>query len=321
MMLTVILSIMYTSEDTRDHAANIISALATKNYFKIFIFGLAIYSVIFMLWRTLSGNHRDDLSELIARSRKDNLYPAFHQTINELKNLIFTIQNAKQGIDENDRKIIVESILDSAKKSAGEELLGEIKEKVGDDHRMKRIDDYFYDTRQRIINEISSLLRRGKVNLIIGILLAVFGVYILWSVLSMGSAPTAPLDPKYVKPDFIMEIYLPRVSMVLMVELLSLFFLRLYKLSHDHIKYYQNELTSLECKQVALMTAIAMKETESVKAIIQELSKTERNFILKKDETTVDLEKARLEKESHEAIFSKVSDLLGKAIPQQKPGH
>lgn len=78
--------------------------------------------------------------------------------------------------------------------------------------------------------------------------------------------------------------------------------------------YYQNELTSLELRMLALEIAALLPSSESVQQILQDLSKTDRNFVLKAGESTVELEKIRVEQQN---IRSSFDSLLAK-IPEFK---
>ena len=76
-----------------------------------------------------------------------------------------------------------------------------------------------------------------------------------------------------------------RVSIALFIQTFAYFFLRLYKTSLEDIKYYQNEITNIESRWLALATA--KDKPEFIKPAIDSLLKTERNFVLKKGESTL----------------------------------
>jgi pyrroloquinoline quinone (PQQ) biosynthesis protein C len=91
-----------------------------------------------------------------------------------------------------------------------------------------------------------------------------------------------------------------------------IFFLRLYKTSLDDIKYYQNEITNIESKWLALNAVMEDKDKTLLNIIVDYLSKTERNFILnlKKGDSTLGLERERLEKNE---VIELVKDALSTA--------
>lgn len=85
-------------------------------------------------------------------------------------------------------------------------------------------------------------------------------------------------------------------SIVIFFEFFAFFFLRLYKITQDDIKYYQNEISNIELKGFAAMTALASDDTSLLKPIIEQLATTERNFVLKKGETTIGLEREKMDR-------------------------
>ena len=103
---------------------------------------------------------------------------------------------------------------------------------------------------------------------------------------------------------------LPRLSFVFIIELFAYFFLRLYKEGLDEIKYFQNELTNIESKLISVEVAYITKNDKTMKESLSILAKTERNFILKKGETTVELERAKSESENMQNILKAIPTFL-----------
>ena len=92
--------------------------------------------------------------------------------------------------------------------------------------------------------------------------------------------------------------FIPRISIVFLVELFAYFFLNLYKSSLAEIKYYQNEMTNIEAQYTALLVALE-KDDDQLKAdILIQMAKTERNFVLSKGQTTVDLQQRTVDNET-----------------------
>jgi hypothetical protein len=154
----------------------------------------------------------------------------------------------------------------------------------------------------RLYREISDLGRRGNTNLLIGILTTVIGVCILVYVVYTS------VNDELGWNSGIHAIL--RLRIAVFVQTFAYFFLRLYKTSLDDIKYYQNEITNLESKWLALDAVIEEKDKALLKIVVDALSKTERNFILKKGDSTLGLERERLEKNE---VIELVRDALGAA--------
>lgn len=91
--------------------------------------------------------------------------------------------------------------------------------------------------------------------------------------------------------------FLPKIGFAIFIQIFSYFFLRLYKGNLEDTKYFQNELTNINSKISAIKMAYILEEKEKLISLIMDLSQTERNFKLLKEESTVNLEKAKIEKD------------------------
>jgi hypothetical protein len=158
--------------------------------------------------------------------------------------------------------------------------------------------------RTRLRNEISNLGRRGNLNLIIGGATTAFAIILLAYVSFSG--PTTATDWRERLP-----VYILRVSVALFIEVFSFFFLRLYRANLQEIKYFQNELTNIESRAMAIEFALLIDDKDIAKSLIEKLAQTERNFVLKKGESTIELELARTETQGWReatAIFSNLKE-------------
>ncbi|MNG20679.1 hypothetical protein D3C84_1049540 [compost metagenome] len=115
--------------------------------------------------------------------------------------------------------------------------------------------------------------------------------------------------------DLFKELFLsfaPRVMLVIFIEMFAYFFLRLYKQGLSEIKYFQNELTNVESKIIALEVCYLNSDSHAMATVIDALSKTERNFVLEKDQTTIEIEKSRLDTETTKGLMSMLQNLIKK---------
>lgn len=104
--------------------------------------------------------------------------------------------------------------------------------------------------------------------------------------------------------------FLPRISLTILIEVFSYFFLNLYKKNLEDIKYFQNEVTNLESQYLAILYAFEQNNGQVKAKVIEKLMDTERNFILKKDETTIELEKNRIDALSSNNTLSTLKDII-----------
>lgn len=143
---------------------------------------------------------------------------------------------------------------------------------------------YFYpDVRNRLETEIKDLGTKSYLNLGIGlgfsgIAIIVLGYPVFFSTISDGIQ---------------LLNMIPRVIFSGFSAFLAYFFLGLYRRNMEEIKYYQNELTNSDYKFMAFHHLINSGDKKEIAAGIMELLRTERNFILNKNQTTEDLEKMK----------------------------
>ncbi len=173
----------------------------------------------------------------------------------------------------------------------------------------------FDETRSRLLNEMSNLSRRSNLNLAVGTmttLLAGIGlIYIvLFQSLNFLGGGIPPTISDAALPWVVVSHYLPRLAVIVFAEIFAYFFLRLYKASLPDLKYYQNEITNVEMRLAALKAAILFRQNDSLAAVIESLSKTERNFTLKAGETTADIEKLKQESIDPNGLASGIVALL-----------
>ena len=67
-------------------------------------------------------------------------------------------------------------------------------------------------------------------------------------------------------PMLVVVYFVPRVTIVLVVEVFSYFFLNLYRTGLSDLKFYHNELTGIEARRVAMQFAARSDDKELVSA-------------------------------------------------------
>jgi hypothetical protein len=153
------------------------------------------------------------------------------------------------------------------------------------DARLKEIALPMRELHLRLSREVEALGRRANVNLLTGMGLAIAGFgALVWMLANL---------PDWTDPTRVAITQAMRFSLVLFVEIFAFFFLRLYRNNLDGIKYFQNELTNVQAREVALRTALTLERPDALDRAIDELLRTERNFVIKQGETTVEVERIR----------------------------
>ena len=105
-----------------------------------------------------------------------------------------------------------------------------------------------------------------------------------------------------------------RFSLVIFIEVFAFYYFRLYKNIMVDIKFYQNEITNIEMKLLALHAVEDKNDLDTLKILSSELIKTERNFVIDKNKTTIDIERYKQDTN----IFSSATENLVKLIKSIK---
>ncbi|CAM2064832.1 hypothetical protein SCOR_05625 [Sulfidibacter corallicola] len=163
---------------------------------------------------------------------------------------------------------------------------------------------------QRLEREIQRLNFHALINLGIGLLVAAFGLWFFWY---YGSLTDDTLSLRGIIENInlgdtnllilFLYVYLPKVAFSVLVEILAFFFLRLYLQHSSDIKNFQHELTNMQARLHALEVAQKDQNHAVLNVALKDMATTERNYVLSKGQTTVDLEKAKQNKELVDKII------------------
>jgi hypothetical protein len=234
-------------------------------------------------------------------------YDRLSTELKELKSY-FTQQQIGLGIDDKTREDILQALKKELAAATGNQLLVAIEEKYAPavirQTEYNRLLGDFDALKERLNIEVQSLNRRANSNL-------AFGSVLTFVAMAGLTYVVLKAEVNYQDVTSVLHYYIPRLSFVIFIEVFAYFFLKLYKSNLSDTKYYQNELTNIESKIISLKSALLNQDKSAAKAIIIELSKTERNFVLKKGESTVDLEKAKLDVKQIKEILDLGTSLIG----------
>ena len=214
------------------------------------------------------------------------------------------------AITEEQKAEFIDSLSAKIKEAAASDLLDSIKEDVRKQVKIDRfewvsdkISKIFTRTIDRLRGAIEDQYKRGTINLAIGIIITIIGLAVLgYYVSELKIDPANPINTA--------QVFFPRLSLVILIEVFAFFFLKLYRASLIDVKYFQNELTRFEAKYIALWAAYQEEDRAMFEKILEILARTERNVILEKGQSTIDLERERSEKET---MFKVIDSLSGAA--------
>ncbi|MGE8538935.1 MAG: hypothetical protein ACN6NI_06595 [Acinetobacter sp.] len=260
------------------------------------VFWLLIFITLLTLIFPLFANYLNNAQQ--NNSNEHSIPKRLQYLENDFENFKNHNLESMLKISDEEKSLILSKLNDQLESNITNEYLIKLEERL----KIKEIYTLTQPSLDRIRQEISSLARRGTVNLFIGITLSILGVFYL-----IATIPNITLYTDY--PNLI-SYFLPRVLIVIFIEFFSFFFLNLYKKSLDEIKYFQNEMTNLEGKYLALHLAKQSGNFKLLSNALDTLLKTERNFILKKDETTIELEKNRIEAQNSNNTIQSLKDII-----------
>ncbi|QDG38432.1 hypothetical protein FJN14_08225 [Alteromonas mediterranea] len=236
----------------------------------------------------------------------------FERQNKELRNKIDKIINQIQKGDgteglfnKDDKQKILDRIQNKLESEALQDYQAKLQALTNDRLKFKNQEELFLQISSRLESEVQNLSKRGNVNLILGMATTLSGLGILGY--SVFNAPNLNSTLE------LASHFIPRISLVLLIEVFAYFFLKLYKQSLNEIKYFQNEITNIESKFLGLRISVESEQQECLKEVVSNLLSTERNFVLEKGQTTIELEQLRNEQQRNE-----LTGLLDKALNKVK---
>jgi hypothetical protein len=132
----------------------------------------------------------------------------------------------------------------------------------------------------RLQDASEEVRQRANLNLIMGTVTCALGVMLLLFIVFVF-----PQDTQAAWQDVLVRS-LPRLTLVFIIELVGYFFLGLYRLGTYEVKFFQNEMTNIELWATSYIHAMRVDDDDLSKEVVKKLLSVERNFILKKGETT-----------------------------------
>ncbi len=217
----------------------------------------------------------------------NNEFQELERRLNErFKNLEktnLTYHASNEVIEKAIEEKVSMEILNSFEKKYAQNAIHEI--------NMSKIESYIESLEFNIDQYINKLSRNSSINLVIGALTTAIAVSIL-GVLVFEK------DIDFTNENEVLAHYIPRVSISIFIEVFSFFFLRLYRANLEDVKYFENERTNIKSKILAFMTSYLDSNKDAKLLSLADLIGTERNFKLMKNESTIGLEKSRINAEN-----------------------
>jgi len=282
---------------------------------------IGIIGTIVVIMKTLIGylekdNNNISISKEEIQKIRNLIAHGQIQSSDEILNLIKKLEQKEQNkinkyiISDKEKNDIINSLTERIKEESSSKILEEIHSKVSKEYKQKTknelIENQYLQTTERLKEELNALSKRSNINLSLGIVTAIIGLFLLgFFIIIKNTSNISGTE------EFLIE-FVPRISLIILIEIFAYFFLKLYKENLSEIKYFQNEITTIESKYLALNVSLNIDNYEKFKEVIEQLAKTERNFILSKGQSTVDLERAKIEQQASTNIIEKITSIIDK---------
>lgn len=242
-------------------------------------------------------------------SPEKNKNDYFDHTLDKLKYIenYFDKTLQKQNnteITEEDKKTILANIQKNIESESFGNYAESILDLVKSQSKTQDIEAYFYRSSARLSREVNDLAKRGNINLVLGIITTLVGLMIL--------AITAFSIPQTHDMQNFIFFFTPRLSLVIMIEIFSYFFLKLYRQNLYEIKYFQNELTNIELIFFSTYLSMQTADCQQVNIIACKLAETDRNANINRRQTTAETENDREKKNNESILIQLISKLVKK---------
>jgi uncharacterized membrane protein YciS (DUF1049 family) len=279
--------------------------------------GIASISVLFLMSRYLGIFNEEPSTE--TRSPRQASEPVDPSLLREIRNYLAHAprpsadQPTQINIDETFKGQLLARLTTESQSALAAFVESEIFKKAAEtrfkegerNHIVKDIDQ-MVATYQL---EMASWRKNANLNLLIGLACAVVGIGVMWQTLvtlnfELDAGTSWKMSDLY--------RFLARVGLVLIIESVAFFFLKLYREDRSMIRYLRNEITNLESKCLSLKAALSFGSVDDISKVLQSLSATERNFLVKKGERVM----SDITYENSEILLEKLlgrhPELLGK---------
>lgn len=178
---------------------------------------------------------------------------------------------------------------------------------------------------ERLTEEIRAQRRSATTNLAFGLITAgvslTFLAWLAWiTSIETTDAHAASRALGRPQPDYVIYwgTFASKIALSVAANVFAFFFLSTYRRNLSEIRYFQNELTNIEIKFFSLFYAKESGFADAQQEIVLELSSTERNFILKRGETTSDVALKKLDATEIERLTALLA-AVGKLDTKDKP--
>ena len=232
---------------------------------------LGIIAAALILLLYLRGNiHLTFLDKFVVIGERDRARPIatddFKQMSEEIIRLRDDVAKMKvtgPGIGATTDELVA-AMLPDLEARIGNVLEKKYADKTVEAETAKAITSQFNGAIERLWSELAAQSRRSNLNLVIGVMTTIIAVGFL---IYMEFGPR----PKLASWQDIAQHYIPKLSIVIFIEVFAFFFLRLYKSTLEELKSYHDDLTRITIQRVAVEAAWVTKDAGAKMALTKSL--------------------------------------------------
>lgn len=231
--------------------------------------GLLVYGAAFLMLQYLRGGALFPKSELFASDALPSAVGV--ATVNTLREKVVSLSEEVESLKAaqldalgGDRQQLVDALRPTVNAGVADELEERFRQRLSQSARDQEIRESFAAADSRLRSELAALGRRSNLNLVIGVLTTSLAVGLL-TYMVLGAAVN------FENLTSLLSHYIPRLGLVLFIEVFSFFFLRLYKTTLAEMRLYQTDLTALTIQRVAVVAGLSTGDPASAAAVSREL--------------------------------------------------
>jgi hypothetical protein len=201
---------------------------------------------------------------------------------------------------------------------ATEKMSAKISETAIEKFTQERLQRYVVSSKEHALGRMYRLAhyleQRASRALAVGISFCTLGLAFLFFISFAESLTNAPIftDGEIQETSWkkYLQIQGPRVSLLLVVEIIGFFFLKLYVRTLAELRFTHNEITNIESKFIALSASQESARETALLSAIEALASTERNSIIEKGQTTIEIERERAHNEANKEMLNTLGTIV-----------
>jgi len=231
-------------------------SLGKSDQYLVFGIGYLFMGFSMMMWNYLEGK-KTITPDMRAGAE-------LNDTFSRLAKEVTSLKAAQLDALGGNRQELIDALKPTVYEGIADELEERFRQRLLQFTRDQEIRDSFAAAEQRLRDELSALSRRGNLNLFIGVITTFIAVGLLTYMVLSAAVDFHDLTS-------LLSHYIPRLGLVLLIEVFSYFFLRLYKSTLAEMRVYQTDLTALTIQRVAVVAGLSTGDPAEAAALSKEL--------------------------------------------------